>query len=370
MKRYRSTLSFERLESRLVMAGNIQATQVGEDLIIEGDEFSNSLFLDQSSFGSFALFGRPYAQPDDTTINGQDTTAAPVVFHGVTGNVVIQLSGGDDRFSISAFQQPVFQVGKALVIDTGAGNDSVSISGFSIRIGTQFVVDLGDGHDSFSAINIGAGNDQVIRGGPGNDSISLSSSSSRDLAIHSGEGFDAVRIESCQIRNSTLLDGGSEADRLETFNCDFGNDSAIFGQEGGDAIFVRAMRPLKTLLVNAGSGFGYIEVKQSLLDGNTYLINEGPTQINVDASRFNRLEIFVGPEGDSVSITRCAVEELFASLGEASDAFTLIATRVNQRGRIDGQGGFAVFAQGDNVVSNLEVVGFEYFPPPQSFMQP
>jgi hypothetical protein len=43
---------------------------------------------------------------------------------------------------------------------------------------------------------------------------------------------------------------------------------------------------------------------------------------------------------------------------------------VSTSARLDGQGGFDVFTQGDNVLTNVEIVGFEFFPPPQSFVQP
>jgi hypothetical protein len=363
VKRRRTCLTIERLESRMALAGNITAIMVGDDLVITGDEQGNDLIFSTPSLGStydWALSG------NDTTINGIDTSQEPVPFSGVIGNVVIRTGAGDDRLSVNGFL-PMLTIQKALIVDMGLGSDAAHLFGGQIR--NQVVVQLGDGHDTFSATHYGVSADMIVRGGLGNDSIKVLLSSSRDLAIDAGEGFDHVRVESSQLRNSTLLDGGAEGDRLEIFNSDLPNDSAIFGGEGGDAIFASLARPQKTLLINGGAGFAYIEVRQSLLGTSTYIINEGPTQIDIDGSQLKRLEVFTSPMGDSVSITRCSVDELFASLGESSDAFKLIANRVNQRGRIDGQGGFDVFTQGDNVLTNLEVVGFEFFPPPQSFTQ-
>jgi hypothetical protein len=262
-------------------------------------------------------------------------------------------------------------INKALVIDAGAGNDWVRFIGvalFSLQIGTQCVVNLGDGHDRFNGAFTHTASDHIIHGGAGNDEILLQASTGRDVAIHAEEGFDGVSVLGVQMTNSLLVDGGSEADRIELRFVNVANDSAVFGRSGGDAIFVKSTRAARTFLVNGGADFGYIEIhEQSSFDGNTYLINEGPGQINVLICRFNRLEIITGPNGDSASISRCVVEELFASLGEASDACILVQSRVNRRVRLDGQGGFDLVAQGGNVLTNLEVVGFEFFPSPQSF---
>jgi hypothetical protein len=366
VKRFCNTLSFERLESRLVLAGNITASQVGEDLVIVGDDLANSLTLGQSGAGSFTLSGMNRDFVHDTTVNGQNTGTSAVVFNGVTGNVVIRLGNGDDQIQTDRNSLQI-EIGKALVIDAGAGNDQLAyLHTRSVRIGTQLVVNLGDGHDHFNGLFITAGTDQIVYGESGNDTIIVQGGTARNVAIHSGDGFDAAHVVAFQVLNSLLLDGGNEGDHLVLIYSSLANDSAVVGGSGGDAIYVSFTASTRTFLINGGADFAYIEIKQSSLAGNCYVVNEGPTQINFDLARFKRLEIFVGPQGDSILLTRCAVEELFASLGEASDLFTILATQVTQRARIDGQGGFDVFGQGDNVVTGFEVLGFEYFLPPRS----
>jgi hypothetical protein len=366
VKRRRKPFAFERLESRLTFAGNVTANVVGEDLIVVGDDLANSLTLGQSGPGSFILFGENNANPHDTLINGKGTTTG-VVFNGVTGSVVIDLGAGDDRFQTD-FQSTSIEIGKALVLDAGSGNDAFFYVGLrSLRVGTQLVANLGDGHDRFISVFTTVGTDHIVHGGPGNDYVLVQVGTARNVAIHTGDGFDSARVLSFRVGNCLLLDGGNGGDLLEISDVTLFNDTAIFGRAGGDAIYVNRCNAAKSLLINGGSDFGYLEIqKWSWLKGSTYLINEGPTQINVDSSVLTRLEILVGPGSDLVSIRRCSVDALFASLGQGNDGFTLIATRVSQGGRIDGQGGFDVFAQGDNVVANLEVADFVFFPPPQS----
>ena len=233
MKRSRSSLPIEQLESRLFMAGNITGTLVGEDLVISGDEMGNSLTLETTSSGAWALSGRISAQPVDTTINGQNTSDAPVLMTPPTGNLIVQLAGGNDRFDIFVFDGPL-RIRKAFSLDMGSGDDTAILIGISSSsVGSEFLIDLGEGNDYLSAGGFGIGTDIVIQGRGGNDSIGISRSASRDLAVHAGEGYDAVRVEYSQIRNSTLIDGGTEGDRVELAFIDFANDSAVFGREGG-----------------------------------------------------------------------------------------------------------------------------------------
>ena len=86
---------FESVEPRYLMAGNVTATQVGDDLVLVGDNLANSLSIRQGIPGQFSIRG------EDTTVNSGDTTSSPVAFTGITGNVVIRLSGGNDRLKIS-----------------------------------------------------------------------------------------------------------------------------------------------------------------------------------------------------------------------------------------------------------------------------
>ena len=49
MNSHRRCAAFERLESRHLMAGNITAVMTGRDLLIEGDDFANTLSVSQTA---------------------------------------------------------------------------------------------------------------------------------------------------------------------------------------------------------------------------------------------------------------------------------------------------------------------------------
>ena len=117
MKRQQRRLGcVERLEMRHLMAGNIVAQQVGEDLVITGDDAGNTLTIESNGEDSFSLVGKhPDAATPDTTING----AQGWQFNGISGSIAIRLQGGGDGLFLKQNENMVIK--KALLIDMGAG---------------------------------------------------------------------------------------------------------------------------------------------------------------------------------------------------------------------------------------------------------
>jgi hypothetical protein len=346
----------EFLEARCMMAGNVTATQTGPDLELVGDDLGNVISIRQSAPGAFAVFG------EDTTVNGSAASSTPVEFTGVTGSISVRLHGGDDRLIMVQHDAPI-DIGEGLIIETGDGNDHVQLASFRLfTTGSALVVDLGTGNDGLVERSVIIGTDHVVQGGPGNDSILMEGASPRrNMAVHLGDGYDAMRYLGSVVTNSLLIDGGADADLLQLQHVVMYNDSAVFGRDGADLIQTEQLRAYGTFLVNSGADFGYIEVKIAGFFRDCYLIGEGPTQGLIEFSRIVRLEIITGPVGDSFSLDRCVVDNFFAALGEASDRLAIVSSRIDVRGRLDGQGGFDVFHGRGNILTNVEWLNFEHF---------
>src|SRR5688572_9503679 len=111
--------TFERLESRYALAGNVTASIDGSgNLLILGDSLANGITFTETSTGKFALTGTQ-AGGSATTING----GAPnntVNLSGITGSVTIRMLNGDD-----SIQLPYFNYGGWMIINSGDGNDSI-----------------------------------------------------------------------------------------------------------------------------------------------------------------------------------------------------------------------------------------------------
>ena len=202
----RSSLSLERLESRLALAGNVTAQLLGSTLLLTGDALDNSLVVATAAGGKMAVISAP-----GTTINGADATVAPFVTSRAVTNIIARLNGGDDvigfgndaaglvrQLGISGIVSPPFNeadlqtaIGQvapgvttfflpgSLTVTTGAGDDAVGICG---TVGGFVVANLGTASSSQgNAIAIGDPLDSTVSsrvggsfsvvGGDGNDRI-------------------------------------------------------------------------------------------------------------------------------------------------------------------------------------------------------
>jgi hypothetical protein len=111
--------SFESLESRQVMAGNITAViDAGGNLVITGDDLENGLYITQSEQGEFQILGLE-ANGAATTINGSTEL---ITLKNVTGSITIKTGIGNDITQVEFFNHT-----GNLTIDTQLGQDIVNI---------------------------------------------------------------------------------------------------------------------------------------------------------------------------------------------------------------------------------------------------
>jgi hypothetical protein len=183
--------TFEPLESRQLLAGNVTAVLDGGDLDIRGDNLGNRISVTQIGPGTYRVTGI------GTTVNGG---AGPVDIAGVTDDVDIRLGDGDDAVLVFSAEIP-----DELEIRTRGGNDLVTVSSVSVNGETE--VKTKDGIDLLEFI------DCTFRG---------------EFELKTGNGDDFAEAENC-----TFFD---EAE----FDMDDGNDELIIyggGITGGSTFF-------------------------------------------------------------------------------------------------------------------------------------
>jgi hypothetical protein len=129
----RRRLAVEGLEHRQVLAGNVLATMVGGNLMIQGDVDDNAIHLHTAADGTVEVSGLE-AGAGATTING---STEPFVATGVRHLTRVHLGRGDDSLQISTEvdaetdgQNSDGLLGnlmgrKHLLINTGIGSDTV-----------------------------------------------------------------------------------------------------------------------------------------------------------------------------------------------------------------------------------------------------
>jgi hypothetical protein len=352
MKRHRRGL-IERLEPRQLMAGHITAVLQGANLVIEGDDLSNTLAISQSAPGRVLLRG---FTPDEritdiTTINLFSNT---VQFENVTGAIIVRMRGGDDRvfFTGGNFLGPI-------TVDVGIGNDRAEIGRENLRLLSSLNVQLGEGQDVYLQQNTQVQQSQAIEGGPGGDVIAIIASSvAGGLSINGGAGFDGIRVERTAVGAFSGISGGDEGDRIEAVFSAFAAGVSILGGAGGDLVELVGSRFDTTLFIAMEADFGAVIVRGCVIGGDCWITAAGPASVLFQNSSARRLEIATGPSNDTVIVDRSAIDMLFVRLGEGNDVLRVTGNEIAAGGLLDGQGGIdSLF---ERVITNgVQRLGFE-----------
>lgn len=183
-------LVLERLEDRVVLAGNVTATLVDDTLTIVGDQLGNEISITQSGT-DVVISGLP-----GTTVSGAATIPALDIL-----NVLIQLNSGNDNVEVIDLD-----LSGNLSINTANGSDVVTITEGSLILGGDLSIRTGNGNDTVSLAGTIEASNLTIETGNGDDNVT----------ILTGESFLPTPgpVDSILISGSTTLDGGRGVDRL------------------------------------------------------------------------------------------------------------------------------------------------------------
>ena len=179
-------LGVERLQARVLLAGDVTAAVTNGFLVIRGDDAANELTIERISGDQVKVTGAT-----GTTINGLT-------------------------------QPAVLRVRKGYDIATGGGDDKLTVIGLNAFGRYEIRMDLGAGNDTLVASNLLA---QRIHagGGDGNDSITVRNSRSRrGSGVGGGAGDDTLVLENLRFGNGSCIDGGTGNDILQESNNRYG----------------------------------------------------------------------------------------------------------------------------------------------------
>jgi len=209
-RRRQSFLSFESLESRTVLAGNVTASVTNGLLVVNGDNGDNQIAITQNANGGIRISALNLN--GTTTINGQ---AGPIVLGNVTQGARISLGNGDDLLQLSGAANSALTFGGTTSIDLGNGDDQLQFSNFNAA---TLLLQGGSGDDQFLAVrdlndpNATTGTGLTVSGitilqaGNGDDTISFRNSALNGFSfIVGGNGDDVGRA--CDVRRTGLAHG-------------------------------------------------------------------------------------------------------------------------------------------------------------------
>ena len=160
--RRRSTrvLCGERLDARLLLAGDVQAIVDRGSLRLFGDALDNEVTIGLNDAGDLVVTGQ-----SDTTINGD--TAPFVAVSGsniVPRNLSVRMDAGNDVVRLRDAL-----VARELRIGLGSGDDVLEVNGVSVLGASR--VRLGRGNDLATLANATATNPWRLQGQQGNDTL-------------------------------------------------------------------------------------------------------------------------------------------------------------------------------------------------------
>jgi len=319
-------LRMESLEDKVMLAAdllpnNVTVTVVDGDMFVVGTDTVEDFVIGNISGVAGEFF---IASESGTTINGSSSGGT---FTGVTGDVFVDLGGGDDTFRSGN----VTYLGN-LKIKSGEGNDQVLLGQFPntttpvpVSIAKDLVFfDIG-GDDLFLARDTSVGDDLRFRMGDGNDAVFFDSTQVADkVRGRTGAGDDDVFFNEMTVGTSVAVSLGSGVDSAEFSDADFGRSLSVIGR-GSNAINVNGVTTSHFITILTANGDD-----EAILDGVTtssalVRTGGGEDSVIVFESTFDNLIVLLGSGDDSLEIGGVVVNRFaFLSGGSGNDTYTLL----------------------------------------------
>lgn len=279
------TLAVEQLETRRLLAGDVDVRKSGSHLIIRGDNEDNAIIITQEGRDRFRVTG--VATDDgDTEVNNK----ASKVFKGIR-HIDVDLRGGNDTLGVGNDELALIDLGEelgfefdggdgpgnlgdttpdnadrvrirgSLIVRMGSGEDSVGL-----HVDVQRVVNIqtGNGDDGVGVTNSRIGDDLIINTGNGDDNVIVIDTDVNDvLAVITGDGEDTVDVGSFIRFEEQFVEGPVSARHLEVFS---GDDD--------DTVNVSDVFVEDVLIINTAHGEDFVSILGGNIEGDV-IINTG-----------------------------------------------------------------------------------------------
>jgi hypothetical protein len=342
-------LLFEGLETRRVLYGDVAAGLDAGALVITGDGLSNSIVITTGEGeGQVTISGgKTLGQAEsETTVNGQ---AGPVTLPGFSGEIRIDMQGGDDQVLITNLR-----IEGSLEASLGDGDDTLSIQsngpndtdivlndGSSIpfgpaRMGVFVSVNGGDGNDTMAIRNLKANGFLAFTGGAGNDTfvqagtVAANNRLGGSLTLNMGSGADDVSIQRLSIPGDLTVDddsGGNARVRIDsasvlgnaTISTPNGSDVISLGIDGMASAFTA-----NRLAVTAHRGYDQITLRN--VDVQDLVVHAGAGNNTVSLTHVSAAEtltVSAGDGADNISLTAVVSDLLVMRTWRGNDKVTL-----------------------------------------------
>ena len=245
-------LSFQQLEDRQLMAGNVTAAVSNHSLTITGDNDADQIQIVQvaNQTNQFTVAGF-----NATTINGKASQTFTI-----TGNISVNFKG--------YFSDLV--VGNLLTeVPTASANTTLP--------GSLNVV-LGNGYGWMELFNTSVGGNVTISGGSGEDHVNFSGSNiglanvnggNHDCSINLGGGLNVFQMKYTTVERDLLFhdNGSTSNDEVQLFGGSVGRNATIQTGVNNDSVEISEYYFGKALNVQTGGGADFVALGETYNDG-------------------------------------------------------------------------------------------------------
>jgi hypothetical protein len=279
------SFSFERLEERQMLAGDVTAQIIKGDLVIRGDDFDNGITITAGTVAGTIVVTGVSAGGAATRVNG-------------TANGAITLSGFNDDFKIKM----------------KGGNDTVTITSLTVR--DSLKLKLGKGNDTATLTSVTVLDDAKIKCNYGDDRVTITNSVFAELGVKMGSNNDVLGISGTTVSEKTKLKGGRGANSLAlgTGNtlANLDTDDFNLNQNTAPTVDLNTVTPINE---NASATLTGTFTDENVGQTHTLVADWGDANNNTDST-------FAVPATSSLSVNQ--------TINSSTDSAVLTITAVNK----------------------------------------
>lgn len=386
---------FERLEDRTMLAGDVSVTVdgLGNLNVVSLSNLPSAVrVLGTGVANQVSVQGLNDASSNlPTTINGA-ATPAPVLFNGVTGSLLVNLSSGLDEIFINRIN-----IAGSLQITTPAGRATVQIGEYAdvngsfagvgqviiggnltinnslaantVFIGRTFVTGninlnatVGAAGYNMSLYNATATN-VTMTGGGVNDLFNLAYLAANNVTVNSGTLNDVISVTGSNFRGAVNLSGG---DGIDTIAVDFsvlegpdaiaGPDVIMDSGTGNDFIlFARCLARGEDVSIFSGTGLDNVVIGRYYAD-ITGALSTGGNSVGI-------LRMDTGGDADTADVQGNVIDQFFALMQAGDDRLAFLNNRLTISYSLDGGAGTDQLNNSGNTALSMSIMRFEIFGP-------
>lgn len=365
----RPRLFAEPLEPRNLLAGNVSAFLSGDNLIINGDNLSNTISVE--SFGPGTVQVRGFGTSVNGTPNGIKTFP-------VSGTIQIEMNRGYDVVRVTNL---VIQ--DNLWMSMGAGNDEVLLgkttAGENARFGGTpsgplFVqnnvgiytyggddrVFQSDVHvQGAGTINVAEGSDRIQIDRPAGSGENVEYDGL--FRIFAGEGQDQLNIHGLVVDDDMVVaSGGGGGEDISVNFMDVHGDLTIDTANFTDDIALQNTFVRDVLTIVSLAGYDTINFA-GIADRAVVDSGFGNDKVHINSANINVLTAVLADGFDELDLLNITTDEIFGYGGDGDDLFLVRTTRAIDA-LFDGNAGTDTYQDSvlmPNNINDLELISIE-----------